>query len=84
MEGKIAITDTGWVVALLNQLDAKHYDSVEIYKRQNSILLPQTVLAEVAYLVGRNAGINIVATFLKGLSSSRFSLISLTEVDVIR
>ncbi len=84
MERKIAISDTGFVVALLNKSDGKHSDVVEIYKQQNSILLPQTVLAEVAYLVGRSVGINVVATFLKGLSASRFRLISLTETDVMR
>jgi predicted nucleic-acid-binding protein len=47
-------------------------------------LLPQTVLAELAYLVGRNAGIGTVVAFLQGLSVSRFSLVALTDQDVIR
>ena len=84
MERSIAVSDTGFVVALLNQSDIKHSDVVDIYTQQNSILLPQTVFAEVAYLVGCSVGINKVAAFLKGLSKSRFQLISLTEVDVIR
>lgn len=84
MERSIVVSDTGFVVALLNKSDIKHNDVVKIYTQQNYILLPQTVLAEVAYLVGRSVGINRVASFLKGLSKSRFRLISLTEVDVIR
>jgi predicted nucleic acid-binding protein len=46
--------------------------------------MPQTVLAEVAYLIGREAGIKNVAFFLKGLSASRFSLISITPEDISR
>ena len=81
---EIAIADTGFVVALLNQGDARHSDVVPIYTRQFSILLPQTVLAEVAYLIGRDAGIKTVVAFLRGLNTSRFRLIALTEVDVDR
>jgi len=84
MERKITISDTGFVVALLNQSDIKHSDVVAIYQNYQQILLPQTVLAEVAYLVGRSAGVSTVAAFLKGLSASRFRLIPLSETDVIR
>lgn len=84
MERKITISDTGFVVALLNQSDIKHSDVVAIYQNYQQILLPQTVLAEVAYLVGRSAGVRTVAAFLKGLSASRFHLIPLSETDVIR
>ena len=78
MERKITISDTGFVVALLNQSDIKHSDVVAIYQNYQQILLPQTVLAEVAYLVGRSAGVSTVAAFLKGLSASRFHLIPLS------
>ncbi|MCZ8223057.1 MAG: PIN domain-containing protein [Microcystis sp. LE19-84.1B] len=84
MERKITISATGFVVALLNQSDIKHSDVVAIYQNYQQILLPQTVLAEVAYLVGRSAGVSTVAAFLKGLSASRFHLIPLSETDVIR
>lgn len=44
--------------------------------------MPQTVLAEVAYLVGREAGILAVVDFLKGLSESRFHLVGLVAEDI--
>ena len=44
----------------------------EVYRQQQQILLPQTVLAEVAYLVGRDAGSRMVATGLRYLLNSRF------------
>jgi predicted nucleic acid-binding protein len=84
VERKLAIGDTGFVVALLNQSDQKHSDAVAIYEKQQQILLPQTVLTEVAYLVGRSSGMITVSAFLRGLSESRFRLIALNETDLMR
>jgi predicted nucleic acid-binding protein len=61
-----------------------HRSVTTVYTQQEQILLPQTVLAEVAYLVGRNAGSATLVAFLKGLSASKFTLIALTAQDVIR
>ena len=44
MERKITISDTGFVVALLNQSDIKHSDVVAIYQNYQQILLPQTTM----------------------------------------
>lgn len=78
------IADTGFVVALLNQRDNRHQDVVPIYTQRSQIILPQTVLAEVAYLIGRDVGIIPVAAFLKGISASRFQLTALNDRDVNR
>ena len=84
MERNAVVADTGFVVALLNQRDEHHNPVKIVYAQQSLIILPQTVLAEVAYLVGQAAGISMVATFLRGLSTSRFQLTALTDSDVIR
>jgi predicted nucleic acid-binding protein len=84
MERKIVIADTGFVVALLNRSDVAHQAVVKIYKQFKKILLPQTVLAEVAYLTGKAAGISVLATFLRGLHASRFFLTELTDNDISR
>lgn len=84
VERTIAVADTGFVVALLNRTDVRHEAVKAVYANQPSVLLPQTVLAEVAYLLGRDAGATVVVGFLKGLSTSRFRLIALTDNDVIR
>lgn len=81
---EIAIADTGFVVALLNQTDVRHSEVVPIYTQYSTIVLPQTVLAEVAYLIGRDAGIQTVVAFLRGLAASRFCLTALMDVDVDR
>lgn len=84
MERNTAIGDTGFVVALPNKADTKHQEVVAVYLKQQQILLPQPVLTEVAYLVGREAGVTTVITFLQGLFKSRFHLVALTEEDVKR
>lgn len=84
MDMETVIADTGFVVALLNQRDNRHQDVVPIYTQRSQIILPQTVLAEVAYLIGRDVGIIPVAAFLKGISASRFQLTALNDRDVNR
>lgn len=84
MERKFVVADTGFVVALLNKADGWHAQSKEYYGQYAPILMPQTVLTEVAYLVGRETGISTVVDFLKGLEKSRFRIVSLTANDIQR
>lgn len=78
------IADTGFIVALTNNSDIRHAEVRAIYTQQPRILIPQTVLVEVAYLLGRDAGIAIVVAFLRGLAASRFTVVELTDQDIIR
>jgi uncharacterized protein len=78
------IADTGFVVALLNQTDSHHSRIQAIYRQYPEILLPKTVLVEVAYLIGRDAGIPITIAFLRNLSKSRFQPIDLILPDLNR
>mgnify|MGYP002777003383 CR=1 FL=1 len=82
METAIPIADTEFVAALLNQRDDRHQEVAPIYLQLREIILPQTFLAEVAYLLGRDAGVLTVAAFLKGLPRSRFQLTALSDRDV--
>lgn len=84
LQRKISIADTGFVVALMNSSDARHREVAEIYRQEQQILLPQTVLAEVAYLVSREAGNMALATSLRYLPNSRFFILPLTEEDLLR
>ncbi|OIP69215.1 MAG: twitching motility protein PilT [Oscillatoriales cyanobacterium CG2_30_40_61] len=78
------IADTGFVVALANRLDQRHADVTPIYLQYRQIFLPQVALVEVAYLIGRDAGITTVVQFLQGLSASRFQLIVAVDEDIER
>ncbi|NET26100.1 type II toxin-antitoxin system VapC family toxin [Okeania sp. SIO1I7] len=84
LQRNIPIADTGFVVALMNQKDIRHLEVAEIYRQQQQILLPQTVLAEVAYLVGREVGTIMVSTSLRYLLNSRFMILALTPEDLLR
>ncbi|MDY7003855.1 MAG: PIN domain-containing protein [Cyanobacteriota bacterium] len=55
-----------------------------MYRQQQQILLSQTILAEVAYLVGREVGTMMVATSLRYLLNSRFIILALTPEDLLR
>ncbi|MEL6779508.1 MAG: PIN domain-containing protein, partial [Cyanobacteria bacterium J06597_16] len=78
------IADSGFVVALVNRLDQRHADVRPVYLKYPQILLPQLVLVEVAYLIGRDVGIPTVVKFLKGIAASRFELIEATAQDIDR
>lgn len=84
MEEIAGVADTGFLVALLNKTDAKHQLVLPLYRKLTKpMLVPQTVLAETAYMVGRSAGILAVTTFLRSLGArgSRLRLCALTEQD---
>ena len=78
------IADTGFIVALANQRDEQHAPVKAVYAQQRQILLPQTVLAEVAYLLDRDAGTAQLIKFLKSLPVSRFQLVGLIDRDITR
>lgn len=59
----IVIADTGFVVAIAIETDSRHEDCKAVYAQYPDILLPQTVLAEVAYLLERSSGNEGVAEF---------------------
>jgi predicted nucleic acid-binding protein len=78
------VTDTGFVVALANQRDKQHTAVKAVYAQQRHIYLPQTVLAEVAYLIDRDAGTVQLLKFLESLPISRFKVIGLIPEDIAR
>jgi len=78
------VADTGFVVALTNRSDPRHDEVAEVYFQQAEIVLPQTVLAEVAYLIQRDAGAGVLIRFLRGLAQSKFVLTALTDWDLLK
>ncbi|MGD1866459.1 MAG: type II toxin-antitoxin system VapC family toxin [Phormidesmis sp.] len=78
------IADTGFIVAVANEYDSRHKDCKEVYVNYAEILLPQTTLAEVAYLVEKKLGSKAIARFLQRLPNSRLQMTALTESDISR
>jgi uncharacterized protein len=78
------VADTGFVVGLAIVTDARHTECLSVYRKQREIFLPQTVLAEVAYLLTRGGGNRAIARFLMDLARTKYRLIPLDPADVIR
>jgi len=78
------VADTGFVVGLAIVTDARHTECLSVYRKQPEIFLPQTVLAEVAYLLTRGGGNRAIARFLMDLARTKYRLIPLDPADVIR
>ncbi|MGD1908639.1 MAG: type II toxin-antitoxin system VapC family toxin [Leptolyngbyaceae cyanobacterium] len=67
---------------MANRSDQYHANVVPIYRQYPQIFLPQLVLVEVAYLIGRDAGIPTVVKFLQSLPDSRFELVAAEDQDI--
>jgi uncharacterized protein len=79
-----ALADTGFIVALALATDHWHDACLSIYRQQTTLYVPQTTLAEVAYLLARAGGNLMTARFLTNLSHTKYRLVALESVDVIR
>lgn len=79
-----AIADTGFVLAVVVATDKRHAECLAVYRKQKVIYLPQSTLAEVAYLLTRNGGNEATAYFLHGLPRTKYQLVPLEAVDIVR
>lgn len=61
------IADTSFVVAVAIKTDNRHKDCVELFKRYDRIYLPQSALAEVAFMLTRAGGKQATAHFFRWL-----------------
>lgn len=82
------VCDTGPIFAAADRRDADHSACVELFTRlrfaNRRLLLPQTVLAEVGYLLEAKIGPFAEAAFLASVAEGTFDLVSLTQADVAR
>lgn len=82
------ICDTGPLVAAALSNDADHLACVELFTSLHSagteLLVPATVVAEVGYLLAREAGSRIESLFLRSLADGDFSIVDLTAADYAR
>lgn len=78
------MADTGFVVAVVSRRDRDHEVCSAVYTQYSKVLLPQTVLAEVAYLLEKASGSVAVAKFLVGIDKSRMQLVPIVSEDVHR
>lgn len=79
-----AVADTSYVLAVAIESQIGHQACLEVHKRQGIIYLPQTTLAEVAYLLTREAGNRMAARFVLNLPRTKYRVEALTAEDLQR
>ena len=79
------VCDTGPLVAAALANDDHHHACVELFTglhlARRPLLVPATVVAEVGYLLGREAGPKVESLFLDSLAAGDFTLVDLTAAD---
>jgi predicted nucleic acid-binding protein len=84
----VIVCDTGPLVAAALTNDDHHHASVELFTglhlARRPLLVPATVVAEVGYLLGREAGPKVESLFLDSLATGDFTLVDVTVTDSAR
>ena len=79
------VCDTGPLVAAALADDADHHACVELFTGLHlagrRLLVPGTVVAEVGYLLGREAGAEVEALFLRAIADGDSEPVDLVAAD---
>lgn len=79
------LVDTGPLVAAANRTDAHHTTSVAVLANAKPPrLVPGLVIAEVSYLLARDAGSTVEAEFLRSFTTGFLTVVDLTATDLGR
>lgn len=82
------VCDTGPLVAAALSNDSDHKACVELFTAlhadRRELLVPATVVAEVGYLLAREAGARVESLFLRSLAGGDFTSVDLTRTDYAR
>ena len=82
------VCDTGPLVAAALANDDHHHACVELFTglhlARRPLLVPATVVAEVGYLLGREAGPKVESLFLDSLAAGDFTVVALAAADFAR
>ncbi len=82
------VCDTGPLVAAALSNDPDHKACVELFTAlhaaRRELLLPATVIAEVGYLLAREAGACVESLFLRSLADGDFTPVDLTSAGFAR
>jgi hypothetical protein len=84
----VIVCDTGPIVAAALAGDDHHGPCVDLFRElhlaNRPLLVPATVVAEVGYLLNREAGPDVEALFLTALADGDFTPLNLTADDYRR
>ncbi|MGH9754825.1 MAG: type II toxin-antitoxin system VapC family toxin [Blastocatellia bacterium] len=79
-----ALLDTGFLLAVIDEGDGLHDMCVAALQNENSPLLPDVVLPELAYLILREMGYPTLIRFLRAVSAGELAVTPSTTVDLNR
>jgi predicted nucleic acid-binding protein len=71
----VLILDTSGLLAALDRRDPHHSEAVAALRADSGpFIVPSGVMAEVAYMVSRWLGVEVLEAFLRDIDEGRFSL----------
>lgn len=79
-----AIADTGFVVAVAVETEKWHQPCLKLFRQYERIYIPQSALAEIAFMLTRTGGRQATLYFLRQLSQSPYIPIPLIAEDFQR
>jgi len=79
-----AVADTGFVFAVAVPKDPSHQACAAIFRAYSLIYLPQSVLAELGYLLVKVGGSRLASQFLRQLLVSKYQPVPLEGEDFLR
>jgi uncharacterized protein len=79
-----SIADTSFIIALGNADDKDHEACNKVKRREQIIYIPQSVLAEVGYMLNRDLGSKGLARFLRTLPETKYRIVSVELRDILR
>jgi uncharacterized protein len=84
----VIVCDTGPLVAAALVNDSHHLTCVKLFSDLHAagreLLIPATVIAEVGYLLNREAGPRVESLFLRSVADGAFSAVDLSPADYAR
>jgi uncharacterized protein len=84
----VIVCDTGPLVAAALSNDSYHHSCVRLFNDLHTagreLLIPATVVAEVGYLLAREAGPRVESLFLRSIANGDFTAVDLTAMDYAR
>jgi hypothetical protein len=80
-----ALLDSGFIYAVLDQGDANHHQATDTLTTfSDRLVLPDTVLVEVAYLLQARVGHHAMRHFVKQIADGPFQIEALNRPDLAR
>jgi uncharacterized protein len=81
----IVLADTSFIVAVSIRTDRRHTECAAIYQQHPEILIPESALAEIAFMLTRAGGVHAITHFLQSLpNAKRYKIVHLINQDYDR